>query len=80
MMLCVCLCLILGGQEIKVMGLEMCIPKRKHKGNARSLASLQNRDMNSWDFSEVVITDWSKREMMAIMIQVAVLALIRSKC
>ena len=60
-------------------GLKDCIPERKWKEcQARSLASQINRNLDNWDFSKVKYTPQIKTEMIAYMVQVAVLTLVSS--
>ena len=78
--LVVYLLLVLGFEGMHRNGLGECIPRRKKKSNARSLASLNNRDMNNWDFTKVKLTPDLKIELLAMMIQVAVLAMTSTTC
>ena len=78
--LTVYLLLVLGFEGMHRNGLGECIPRRKKKSNARSLASLNNRDMNNWDFTKVKLTPDLKIELLAMMIQVAVLAMTSTTC
>ena len=79
MFLSVYLLLVLDKEQMITAGLKDCIPERKRKEcQARSLASQINRNLESWDFSNVRFTPENKVEMIAYMVQVAVLTLVSS--
>ena len=78
--LMVYLFLVLGRDGMTKAQLQDCIPARKNKSNAMSLSSIQNRNMNTWDFSNVSLTENKIREMIANMLQVAVLTMVSTTC
>ena len=78
--LTVYLLLGLGIEGMYKNGLGECIPRRKLKSKARSLSTLNIRNMNNWDFSKVKLTPKLKVEMLATLIQVAVLAKVSTTC
>jgi len=47
---------------------------------SESLASLSNKQLDKWDFTQTVITQDNKREMFALMVQTMVLLLTSSTC
>ena len=62
--LCVYLYLIIGGDEMRKLGLGSCVPKKKKKKDegVKSLAATLNRETENWDFDGVIFTEWSKRK------------------
>ena len=78
--LCVYIFLVLGGEEMDRVGLGECKPKRRKKSEARSLASTMNRDLDHWNFENIKFTEKKKKEMVALMAEIAVLTLISTTC
>ena len=62
------------------MGLSDCIPRRKMKGTPNSLASILNKDMTNWSFENVKLNTSTKRNCIAIMLQLMVLLLTSTTC
>ena len=78
--LCIYLFLIMGTQGMKNAGLSECIPRKKGKSVAKSLSSTVNRNLDEWDLDDIKFTDSNKREMVATMVQIAVLTLTSTTC
>ena len=80
--LCVYLYQIICGDEMRKLGLGKCVPKKKEKKDegVKSLAATLNRETENWDFDGVIFTEWSKREMIAIMVEISVLVLVSTTC
>ena len=78
--LCVYIYLVLGPEEMKKYNLGECIPKRTKHSDAKSLAANVNRDLDKWNFDEVNFTERNKKELIALMVEISVLALISTTC
>ena len=67
---------------MKRLGLGKCIPKKKKKEEevVKSLAATINREINNWDFEKVCSTESTKKEMIALMVEVLILLLISMTC
>ena len=78
--LVVYLTLVLGRSQMEKMGLSDCIPRRKMKGTPNSLASILNKDMTNWSFENVKLNTSTKRNCIAIMLQLMVLLLTSTTC
>ena len=74
------LLLVLGVNRLSESGLSNCMPRRRMKSKSESLASLSNKQLDNWDFSQTTITQENKREMFALMVQTMVLLLTSSTC
>ena len=79
-LLSIYLLLTLGRSTLFKAGLGGCIPRRKNKSNSASLTSLGNRDINNWDTSVIRVDDWSKKEILAHLIQNMILLMTSSTC
>lgn len=73
MYLMVYLLLVLGQSELEKAGLGDCIPRRKIKSESTSLSRKVNKDINSWDFSQITLNEYKKRKMIMIHLMVLLL-------
>ena len=82
--LAIYLVLTLGESTMQKVGLSQCIPKRLSvdKGNPQSLSSNLNRNLENWDFSNLMknIDEKLKKEMIACSLQVMVLLMTSTTC
>ena len=54
--------------------------KKRANDNIKSLAAEINRDLDAWDFSQVVLDEKKKVELLATMVQLMVLLLTSTTC
>ena len=81
MLLTIYLLLVLGPSGMNAAGLGDYIPRRKLKGESRSLNSTTLRDPSNWDFSEISYeSEKDKKNMIAMMVQIMVLLLTSTTC
>ena len=81
MTLTVYLTLVLGTVTMSKLGLSDCIPKRRNKKNSsNSLISPNNRNLECWHMEHIRLTEWHKRELLALMLQVMVLLMTSTTC
>ena len=74
------LCLTLGRSKLEKLGLSQCLPKYKGKDSIKSLTATQNRDTMNWDFSKCEMNEESRRNLIAILLQVMILLLTSTTC
>ena len=76
------LMLTMGRSNMEKAGLGDCVARKKqnNKNESKSLAALNNRDMDQWDFTGIVLTDEKKRSLVACMVQIMVLLMCSTTC
>ena len=73
--------LVLGHGGMIKAGLENYIPRRKQKGDSRSLSSMYNRNLENWCFDHIDYDkEDDKRNMAALMVQIMVLLMSKTTC